>query len=235
MLTTFCRLGAATAALTLLAACNTSSGGGAGGPGGGPGGGMGTSDPTHNAAFTAESRDGATASMPTSFSGTFNGSVQAQLRSTDGSNSPLGHATGDLQLTADWTDGQAGPAFTGTASNFEGEVEGTATAWDGTLNVDQTAGVNNILRSATCGTPGLPTCGTNGTTSSQRIGAVTVPLSGNLQVAGGTAGGNSNLLLAGSVSDDEDGMFGGTGGRFILPDGTIAAVAGEDSTWYVER
>lgn len=229
----FTRGSAVAVVLLGLAACNGSNGGGIA-VGGGPGGAA-SSDAAFNAAFAAESGGGATASMPTTFSGNFDGQVQAQLRSTGANGAPLGHAVADLALSVNWTDGQTGPAFTGTASNFAGEVDGNATTWTGTLNVDQTPGLNGIQRLPTCGTAPAPVCGTNGTDAAQRIGAVTIPLTGNLQVTGGTAGADSNLLLAGGVSDDQDGLFGATSGTFILPDGTTAVVAGTESGWYVER
>lgn len=213
-----------------VAGCNSSNGGG-----GAAGGGMASSNAAFEAARDAVSGQGATAAMPASYAGTFDGQVQAQFVEAGAASNPLGHAVGDLTLRANWTDGQAGPAFTGSAENFAGEVQGTATTWTGTLTTSSVGALNSINRFATCGSLGLPTCGSSGTTTAQRTGAVTVQMSGTLQADGGMGGADSSLLLSGFVTDDLDSMTGGAAGTFILPDGTTAIAAGQDSTWYATR
>ncbi|UWQ16568.1 hypothetical protein [Jannaschia sp. M317] len=220
------------ASAVALAGCNSSNKGG----GGAAGGGANSSNAAHNAAFNAVSAQGATTTMPATFTGAFTGSVQAQLGSMNGANTPLGHATGDLALTANWTDGQAGPAFTGTATNFAGEVQGAATTWNGTLNASSSGALNRIQRfdgAAICAAApaGVPCpVDPNAQTSS-----VTIAMTGALTADGGTAGNDSNLVLNGFVTNDNQSITGATAGTFILPDGSTATVAGTESTFHATK
>ncbi|MWD27651.1 hypothetical protein E0K89_009215 [Aquicoccus sp. SCR17] len=180
------------AALASIAACS-SSGSGSGGSGG----------PLSADAYDDEvSRIqglAPTGDMPTSLDATYTGATKQSLRETAGG-AEVGEMMADLQLTADWTEGQAGNPWSGSADNFRGTLNGDAFTMDGELTV---AAAEAQSLTSTIG---------------RSESTVPLPTGGTRTIATGAA----MIQLAGEVDDDGTpvdvlmtlgGSFFGSGGK----------------------
>ncbi|MBL4917924.1 hypothetical protein [Szabonella alba] len=168
-------------AVTGLSAClgSGSGGGGAGGGGGGGGGGG-----SYQSNFDAVSGQGPTQNMPTSLNADYSGQMEVDVN--DGTQS--GTAYADLDIAVNWTEGQSSNPFSGTASNFTGELaSGQAGDITGTLEVVD-APVGTINRS----TFAVPAPG-SGTVS---VGGGQFTMRGDLAVDGTEY--DTTLLLGGN-------------------------------------
>ena len=163
-----------------------------------------------------------TSDMPTAIQASYAGQMRADV--SDGPD-VVGEVVADLNLDVDWTDGQTANPFSGTASNFQGRVEGgDFEAIDGTLSVDNSfAGVitRQVIPGGTVGgfpIPEVQTGAMNVTLSGQLTQGdtvdATVTLGGNFHGAGATAaigavtGGFSDAASPGPSIFD--GAIGGT-------------------------
>ena len=113
--------------------------GGCLGGGGGGGGGQGPGTPAPAMDFEARydaARDLGLTDTSKPLTGTANYTGESRLTFSDPSNTgePTGVVTGDLDLTVKF--GAARP-FTGTATGFEGELDGKDVAFDGKLSTDK--------------------------------------------------------------------------------------------------
>ncbi|MBB06428.1 MAG: hypothetical protein CML03_13105 [Pseudooceanicola sp.] len=156
-----------------LAGCNVASGGGGGG--GTAAGGAVTSG-NYAANLKAVQDLIPTSDMPTSLKATYNGASRMDLRETNGG-AIVGEVLADLELTADWTDGQAGNPWSGKADNFRGTLNKNDFAIAGDLTVAKAEAKS--LTSAigrTSNTINLPTGGS--TTVS--TGSTMIQLSGEV-------------------------------------------------------
>lgn len=142
-----------------------------------------------------------TGDMPKTLNATYTGMTRQDLRETAGG-AVVGQMMADLELTADWTEGQAGNPWSGKADNFRGQLNGSDFALDGELTVAEAE-----AKSLTS------TIGRNETT-------VPLPVGGSRTVATGAA----TINLAGEVDDNGapttvlmnlGGSFFGAGGKAI--------------------
>ncbi|MGR3453096.1 hypothetical protein [Pseudooceanicola sp.] len=142
-----------------------------------------------------------TGDMPKTLNATYTGMTRQDLRETAGG-AVVGEMMADLELTADWTEGQAGNPWSGRADNFRGDLNGTDFALTGELTVAEAE-----ARSLTS------TIGRTETT-------VPLPIGGTRTVATGA----TMINLAGDVDNNGTpttvlmnlgGAFFGSGGRAI--------------------
>ena len=258
MVRSFTAVLAATSTLA-LAGCIFDGGGGGGGaaPGGGgggggaPGGGGGgggpaptfSSDAAYNDRYDAQPVTGF-AGVGNTFSGDFDGEVQAQVQTVDlgsGGIQDRGYVVGDLDVSIDWTDGQTGNAITGTASGFDGNIDGDDVTFTGTLTASDSAqgagassgpGIRQITFQELSDQTGQPI--PQGVDPSDTITLVGIALDGTLN-EGDIGDVDANLILSGNVSGTGDTIRGLTTTGSVSFDGGMAIVAGPDSNWYLVR
>lgn len=142
-----------------------------------------------------------TGDMPKTLNATYTGMTRQDLRETAGG-AVVGQMMADLELNADWTEGQAGNPWSGKADNFRGQLNGSDFALDGELTVAEAEAKS--LTSA---------IGRTETT-------VPLPVGGSRTIATGAA----TINLAGEVDDNGapttvlmnlGGSFVGAGGKAI--------------------
>jgi len=175
-----------------LAACSTSNSGTASSKGG---------SGSYDSNLTRVQNMGPTGDMPTSIKATYTGMTRQDLRETSGG-AVVGQMMADLELTADWTDGQTTNPWSGKADNFRGDLNGTDFALTGELTV-----ANAEAKSLT-------------STIGRSENTVALPTGGSQTVATGAA----MINLAGDIDDNGNpttvlmtlgGGFFGSGGKAI--------------------
>lgn len=175
-----------------LAACSSGTGGG------------GASAPVtaadYDAKMTTLQSTAPTGDMPTSLNATFTGATQQDLRETTGG-AVVGEMMADLELTADWTDGQTTNPWSGTADNFRGTLSGEEFALTGELTVAEAEAkglTSTIGRSAN--TIALPTGGS----TTVATGAASIALAGDFEDEDGTE--HEVIMNLGGAFLDEGGQ-----------------------------
>ncbi|WP_148234645.1 hypothetical protein [Pseudooceanicola batsensis] len=146
--------------------------------------------------------------MPTTMNATFTGATRQDLRETNGG-AIVGEMMADLELTANWTDGQSTNPWSGKADNFRGSMNGQDYTLTGELTVaaaEAKSLTSTIGRSAN--TIALPTGGT----TTVATGAAAVNLAGDVDDGSGTP---HEVIMS-------------LGGSFFGPQGT--AISGPATT-----
>ncbi|OWU85014.1 hypothetical protein ATO6_08065 [Oceanicola sp. 22II-s10i] len=189
--------GAAILALGLAAAgcTSTSGGGGAGGGGGGAG-------PASKADFQKEfdrvTGVAPTSDMPKTLKAKYTGAAQMDLKEAS-TQSTVGGVLADLDLNVDWTEGQSGNPWSGSAKNFRGTFKGQDFTADGELTV------------ANAEAKGLPSVvGRNESTiNAPVVGPITTATgSAKIELAGDLESGNDTGTILMSLGGN---MFGKEG------------------------
>lgn len=152
-----------------MAACSSS---GSGTTGGGGGGGA----ASYDANLDRVQGMAPTGNMPTRINATYTGMTRQDLRETSGG-AVVGQMLADLELAADWTDGQSTNPWSGKADNFRGELNGSDFALDGELTVAEAEakGFSSTI-GRTSNTINLPTGGTQ----TVATGAAMIQLAGEV-------------------------------------------------------
>lgn len=181
---------------------------------GGSGSGGGTTAPVTAADFQAEfdrvSGQAPTSDMPTRLDASFTGAARVDLvDTTSGAN--RGEAFADLALDLDWTDGQAGNPWSGTAQNVRGTFDGAEFAANGTMTVAE-AEANSFP-----------------STVSRTVQTIPLPTGGSVDVAAGAA----SVSLVGNLEVDgnADDVLLSLGGTFLGSEGQ-AIVGPAQAVWF---
>ncbi len=195
------------------------SGGGAGaGSGGGSGGSGGTTDFDTN--FEAAQLKGPTR---TALQGSAD--YTGQVRILTGANA--GNAdealVGDLDMNINF-DGGSRP-ISATASNFAGEVDGTAVTSTGTLSTANAPSGVNAVTTSTVNIPGQ---------GAAEFTGLSVELRGDLSESTGAMSGATLMTMQGNmVGDDGESAFGAAGVSIEPSSGGAAIITG--GTWYADK
>jgi hypothetical protein len=195
----------------------TTGGGTGGSTGGGTGGATGGGTAAvFDAAFTAAQGQAPT---QTALVGTANYSGQAQMT---GNASQLGDPdntiTADLDLSVNF-DAATAP-FSGTASNFQGKLNGNDTNITGTLTADRSANGVNALAVTNIPIPGVGTVTTTG---------MALAMQGTLSDPANNISGDSEMVMTGNFVGPDGAAAWGAGG--LVTQG--AALSG--GTFYIEK
>lgn len=197
---TFSKFILAGIAAASLAACS-SNGGGTGGTGGTGGGGTGGGG-DYDTELKRVQDMVPTSDMPTSLNATYTGMTRQDLRETSGG-AVVGTMMADLELTADWTEGQTTNPWSGKADNFRGDLDGTDFDLVGELTVAsaESKSITSTI-GRTANTIALPTGGS----TTVATGAAAINLAGDVDDGTGT---NNEVLMS------LGGSFFGAGGKAI--------------------
>jgi len=163
-------MGAAAMAMA-LSGCLSSSNGGGGAGGTGP-----VTPADYDTSLNRVQQLGPTGNMPTRLQATYSGATKQNVID-NGTGNTVGEMLADLELTADWTDGQTTNPWSGTADNFRGTVNGQALAITGELTVAE-AEANSLSGTIGRSQNTIPLPG--GGSQTVATGAMTVNLAGTV-------------------------------------------------------
>lgn len=121
-----------------------------------------------------------TSTMPTSIKATYTGETKQTITET-ATGDEVGEFMADLELTADWTDGQTANPWSGKATNFRGDIAGSAF---------ETTEELTVAKAEADGFTGA-------------IGRTELPKIPGVPIPDGAATGSGTVSLAGEGTDDD--------------------------------